>query len=58
MSHSEGLVSEYKAQLERSRSQCEELTKELRLKDQEVDQLKRENMIEIEKVELACLTVI
>ena len=50
MSHCEGVASEYKMQLERSRVECEELAKEMQLKEREIEQLKRENMINTEKV--------
>lgn len=50
LSHYQGLASEYKVQLERHRAEQEALGKELRLKEQEIDQLKRENLIEAEKV--------
>ncbi len=48
--HYDGIVTEYKAQLDRSRAENEELSKELRTKDQEMDQIKQESIIETEKV--------
>lgn len=50
MTHNQEIVMEYKAQLERSRSHVEQLDMELRAKEQEIDQLKRESMLESEKV--------
>ncbi len=49
MSHCEGVSSEYKVQLERSRVECEELSKEMKLKEKEIEQLKRESMLNTEK---------
>ena len=50
MSHNQDLALEYKAQLDRSRAQCEELTREIKARDKEIEQLKREGMLEAEKV--------
>jgi peptidoglycan hydrolase CwlO-like protein len=50
VSHYQGMATEYKAQLERQRAEHEAFSKELHLKEQEIDQLKRENLIEAEKV--------
>lgn len=51
-SHCEGVASEYKMQLERSRAECQELSKEMQLKEKEIEQLKRETMLNFEKVGL------
>ena len=50
LSHYQGLSAEYKVQLERVRADQETVTKELHIKEQEIDHLKRENLIEAEKV--------
>ena len=50
IAHYQGLATEYKAQLERHRREQEALGKELGLKEQEIEQLKRESAIEAEKV--------
>ena len=55
MSHCEGVASEYKLQLERSRVECEELGKEMQLKEKEIEQLRRENMLNAEKVRCCCI---
>lgn len=52
VTHSQEIMLEYKSQLERSRAQCQEMNKEMRLREQEIDQLKRENMLEAEKVQV------
>lgn len=57
VSHYQGLTAEYKVQLERHRAEQESLGKELRLREQEVDQLKRENLLEAEKVHACVLQV-
>lgn len=50
VSHYQGMATEYKGQLERNRMDREELDKTLRLREQEIDQLKREMQLEAEKV--------
>ncbi len=52
LSHYEELVNEYKSQLARSRSDQEELARELRHKEQEMDRYKRDSMAESEKVRI------
>lgn len=59
MSHYQGMATEYKGQLERNRLEREELDKTLRLREQEIDQLKREMQLEAEKVcNLAEITMV
>lgn len=48
--HYDEMLREYKAQLERSRGQFEEVQRDLRMKEQEIDQVKQEGLLETEKV--------
>ena len=50
VSHYEELVSEYKSQLSRSRGDQEDLARELRQKEHEMDRFKRDMMADAEKV--------
>lgn len=50
MKQYEALTQEYKGQVESSRLDFEEKSRELRYKDEEVERAKQEGAIEIEKV--------
>ena len=38
--------------MDRSRKECDDLTRELRRKDQEIERVKQENLLEMERVRL------
>lgn len=50
VTHYEEMLSEYKVQLGRSRAEQEEMAKELRHKEQELERYKHDSMVETEKV--------
>lgn len=50
LAHCQKMVAEYRGQLERSRVECERLVNEVRVKEQEMQQLKQESSLEEEKV--------
>ena len=53
LTHCEGLIVDYKTQLERCRVECEELNRELRSKEHDIEHLKHEGFLEAEKVVLS-----